>query len=132
MKMRKVLVAISTAILVVILALAFAGCDNSGKIKKAYEKAGYEVTVVKADKDSEVYKLLDEEQRKDIGKYSIITCKKDLLNSAIIVKYPSESVMKDILGEEIYNKAVEAGLVNGSFYLSLPVGTDVIEIFKNA
>ena len=133
--MKKFLAAISTALLIVVLALTMAGCDNSGKIQRAFEKAGYEVTVTKAEDNKDLQNLLDEEQKKDINSYAIISCveKEGLIKqSALIFKFPSADTIKEVLGEDGYNKAVESGLVNGNCYLFLPLGTDVVDIFKNA
>lgn len=128
--MKKVLTAISMVLLVVVLAMTMTGCDKSGKIKKAFEKEGYEVTVVNSKDSTVLSELLTEDQKEDIDKYEVIVCKK-LLSSATIIKFPSANDLKEVLGEDAYNKAVEAGLVNGNCYLALPLG-NVVDIFKNA
>lgn len=129
--MKKFLAALSTALLIVVLALTLSGCDNSGKIQKAFEKEGYEVTVTKADEDSTLLSMLDDEQKKDISQYSIITCKKGL-HVASIIKFPSANTIKESVGESDYDKLVESGFVNGNCYLVFTIDTEVIGIFKNA
>lgn len=77
---------------------------------------------------------LTEEQKKDLDKYAIIVCKKTT-ESATIIKFPSAGAIKEVLGEDGYDKAVESGLINGNCYLLLPLGLNIpkiIDIFKNA
>lgn len=139
--MKKYLKTLSIAMLVAVCAIvvAFAGCsDKAGSIKKAFEKDGYTVTEVKAE-DSDVLKgLLSEEEQKDISKYSVIQCsKKDGLSSAsaTVIVFPSADKIKEVLGSDIYDSAVESGYVNGNCYLVLPVSLSpdkIVKIFKNA
>lgn len=136
--MKKFIRCISVALLAVLCALAFAGCDKAGSIQKAFEKEGYTVTQTRAEDNDTIKAWLKEEQKEDIGKYGVLTCtKKDGLSSAVVVIYicPSADDVKEALGESAYDAAVEKGIVNGNCYMVLPVGLDVskiIEIFKNA
>lgn len=135
--MKKFLTAMATILAVVVMALTLAGCsDKSGSIKKAFEKEGFEVSAVKAE-DSELLKeILTDEQEKDIDKYEVFSClkKNGLLDtqSATIIKFPSKDEIIKAIGQEKYDKAVESGLINGNCYLLLPLGKDVVNIFKNA
>lgn len=139
--MKKYLKVLTVAMIVAVcaIAVAFAGCgDKAGSIKKAFEKEGYEVTEVKAEDSSVLKDLLNDEQEEEISKYSVIQCtKKDGLSSAsaTIIKFPSVDTIKEVLGEDGYNKAVETGYINGNCYLVLPVSLSpekIVEIFKNA
>ena len=139
--MRKYLKILSVAMLVAVcaIALAFAGCsDKAGSVKKAFEKEGYTVTEVKAE-DSDILKsLLSEEEQEEISKYSVIQCsKKDGLSSAsvTVVVFPSADKIKEVLGDDQYDKAVESGFINVNCYLVLPLSLSpdkIVEIFKNA
>ncbi|MCI8369867.1 MAG: hypothetical protein HFE41_01650 [Clostridia bacterium] len=132
--MKKFITVLSCALLVVLLALTMAGCDASGGIKRAYEKAGYTVEVTSSKGNEWLESNLTEEQKKDLDKYAIIVCKKTT-ESATIIKFPSAGAIKEVLGEDGYDKAVESGLINGNCYLLLPLGLNIpkiIDIFKNA
>lgn len=133
--MKKFITAICTALLVVVLAFTLTGCDKSGKIKKAFEKEGYTVTVIKASDSKVLTDLLSEEDMKEIDEYEVFNCSKSAgLSSGIvtIIKFPSDDKLKEVLGEEAYNKAEEKGYVNGNCYLAVPLGADVVKIFKDA
>lgn len=78
--------------------------------------------------------ILPKNRKKDLDKYAIIVCKKTT-ESATIIKFPSAGAIKEALGEDGYDKAVESGLINGNCYLLLPLGLNIpkiIDIFKNA
>ncbi|MGN0813640.1 MAG: hypothetical protein ACI4MH_00220 [Candidatus Coproplasma sp.] len=140
--MKKFLKLLSSALLVVVLAFAFTGCDKSGSIKKAFENEGYTVTVVDAE-NSGVASLLSgsltKEQQEDLAKYEIIYCNKSLA-TAVIIKCGSESDLKDFLTVEdsegnkdtsAYDKAKENGTINGNCYI-ITLSSAAKEIFKNA
>ena len=129
--MKKVLISLSTALLVVILALTMAGCDKSGSIQKAYENEGYTVTVIDA-KDSDALKtLLGEDAKDEIDKYAVYVCSKGLITVSY-VKFPSADTIKEVLGEDGYKKATESGFVNGNCYLLVPSLAGANDIFINA
>ena len=73
--MKKVLVFLLASLL--LLSLVSCG-DKSGSIKKAFEKADYEVASLSSDDEDAkgVIALLglNEEQKEDIAKYEIILC----------------------------------------------------------
>jgi hypothetical protein len=129
--MKKFLKVLSVALLVVVLAFAFAGCDKSGSIKKAFENEGYTVTTAKAEDSTVLKSILTEEQQKNIEDYEVIVCAKGL-QSATIIKFPSSSDIKEALGDDGYAKAEDSGYVNGNCYLAVPLSTDATKIFKNA
>ncbi|MDE6504716.1 MAG: hypothetical protein K2L42_02465 [Clostridia bacterium] len=129
--MKKVLVSISAALLVVLLALTMAGCDKSGNIQKAYENEGYTVTRIDAQESTALKTLLGEEAKDELDKYAVFVCTKGL-QSVTFVKFPSADTIKEILGEDGYDKAVKSGFVNGNCYLLIPGLPGVNDIFKNA
>ncbi|MDE7163182.1 MAG: hypothetical protein K2O44_03780 [Clostridia bacterium] len=130
--MKKFLTAMATVLAVVVMAFTLAACsDASGSIKKAFEKEGYTVTAIKAEDSKALMSLLDDEQKKDASKYEVFTCTKSL-QSATVVKFPSKNDIIDVIGQDAYDKAVDGGLINKNCYLLVPLGVDVINIFKNA
>lgn len=140
--MKKLLKVLSAAILVVVLAFAFAGCDKSGSVKKAFENEGYTVSVVDAENSgvaSLISGSLTKEQQEELAKYEIIYCSK-ALNVAVVIKCGSEGELKDFLTTEdsegkkdtsAYDKAKENGYINGNCYL-ITLSSAAKEIFKNA
>lgn len=137
--MKKFLTALTAILAVVVMAFALAACsgDKSGSIKKAFEKDGYEITVIKPE-DSDLLKgMLSEEQQKDLSKYEVFTCvKKNTLglpvHSATVFKFPSKDDIIEAAGQEEYDEAVNSGLINGNCALYFTIDKDVINIFKNA
>lgn len=140
--MKKLVKIFSVALLVVVLAVAFAGCDKSGSIKKAFESEGYTVTTVDAD-NSGISTLLgsalDDEQKELLEKYELLLCSKTL-PVAIVVKFSSAKEIKDFLTVEdsdgnkdtsVYDETKDAGYINGNCYL-ITLSKDALEIFKNA
>jgi len=121
--MKKVLVFLLASLL--LLSLVSCG-DKSGSIKKAFEKADYEVASLSGDDEDAkgVIALLglNEEQKEDIAKYEIILCNEKeeastagglggfleniggaidgALPDAVIIKFPSASDLKDFLTVE--------------------------------
>jgi hypothetical protein len=119
--MKRILVFLTAALL--ILSLASCSGDKAGSIKKAFEKADYEVTTLSGSDDKAKAVLamagLSEEQKKDVEKYEIIVCNKKTEQStqgglggfleniggaidgaipnAIIIKFPSADDLKDFL-----------------------------------
>lgn len=129
--MKKVIAAVCSALLVVVLAFALTGCDKSGSIERAFKNAGYEVTSVKAEESSDLLKLLNDEQKKEISKYKVIACKKDA-SVATVIKFPSEDTLKEVLGETVYTKMEETGFINGNCYLITLDLLKALDIFRNA
>mgnify|MGYP001087542507 CR=1 FL=1 len=125
--MKKILSAISLALITIVIALTFAGCDKSGNVKKAFENEGYTVTEMNAKESTALAGILSSDQKEKIDQYSVKG-----LQSATIVKFSSKDEIVDFLGEEGYNKAVEGGLVNGNCWLAIPVGIAVKDIFSKA
>ena len=129
--MKKFLKSLLIVLAVAVMAVMFAGCgDKSGAIKRAFEKAEYEVTVVNGADSEELKEWLSEEKIDEIGKYEVMTCTKSL-NVAVVFKFPSKDVIVENLGQEEYDKAVESGYVNGNCFL-ITLSSDAKEIFKNA
>lgn len=138
--MKKYLKGLSIAMLVLVsvCALAFAGCDKSGSIQKAFENEGYTVTSVdtKNEQVQAVFTLvgLTDDQKQEIGEYSALLCVNGV-NVAVVVKFPSEDKIKEFLSTEdstaAYDKAKENNLINGNCYL-LTVSSGAKTIFKNA
>lgn len=135
--MKKFLRGALIVIAVVVMAVMFAGCgDKSGAIKRAFEKEGYEVTVVNGADSETLKEWLSDEKVDEIGKYEVITCTKSdsilsALDTAIIFKCPSKDDVVENLGQDAYDKAVESGYVNGNCFL-FSLSNKSLEIFKNA
>jgi len=133
--MKKFLKALTAVLAVVVLAVALVGCsDKYGKIKKAYEDAGYTISeVVASEKESQLKDTLGEEQYNKIKDSKILFCNKSLVNLAFVVTFGSTDELKDFYGDEdAYNKAVESGYVNGNCVLLLGLTQGDRDIFKNA
>ena len=116
--MKKVLVFLMAALLV--LSLASCGGDKADSIKKAFEKANYDVASVSgSDKEAKALFAilgLSEEQEKELEKCELIVCNKKteqstqggllgiiggvvdgVIPDAIIIKFPSANALKDFL-----------------------------------
>lgn len=136
--MKKFFAAMATVLAVVVMAFTLAACsDASGNVKKAFEKEGFTVTAIKAEDSELLMDLLNDEQKKDVSKYEVIYLEKQgstiLGNqSATVIKFPSKDTIIESIGQDAYDKAVEGGLINKNCYLLLPLGKDVVNIFKNA
>ena len=135
--MKKFLRGALIVIAVVVMAVMFAGCgDKSGAIKRAFEKEGYEVTVVNGADSETLKEWLSDDKVDEIGKYEVITCTKSdsilsALDTAVIFKCPSKDDVVENLGQDAYDKAVESGYVNGNCFL-FSLSNKSREIFKNA
>lgn len=135
--MKKFLRGLMVVLTVIVLATCFAGCgDKSGAIKRAFEKEGYEVTVINGADSEQLKNWLAEDKVDEIGKYEVITCTKSdsilsALDTAVIFKCPSKDEVIENMGEDAYNKAVESGYVNGNCFL-FSLSKTSLEIFKNA
>ncbi len=136
--MKKFLCGLSMALLTIILAFTLAGCNTDGKIKKAFEKEGYTVTATTVEENKEatavLSALLTEDEMKDANKYGIIVVSKAIVNTGVIIQFPSSGKLKETLNkndDKAYDKAKEDGFVNGNCYL-VSISPDVIKIFKNA
>jgi hypothetical protein len=137
--MKKFLKGLSVALLVLVCVFAFAGCDTSSKIKKAYENEGYTVSSVDASDStvkSSLSAVLSDEQMEKLEKYEIIYCVK-ILNTAIIIKCPSSSDVKSFLTTDdgdtsAYDTAKDNGYVNGNCYLVFATTSATKDVFKNA
>ena len=115
--MKRVLVFLTAALL--ILSLASCG-DKADSIKKAFEKANYDVASVSgSDKEAKALFAilgLSEEQEKELEKCELIVCNKKaeqstqggllgiiggvvdgVIPDAIIIKFPSANALKDFL-----------------------------------
>ena len=135
--MKKIISKILAFLGALVLVFSLAGCDKSNAIKKAFEKADYNVEVVDENNDLvKVYlNLLDEEDREEAAEYEFIVVSSGFTKSGLIIKYPSTKDLKEALNTEDnpdgYKEAKEEGLVNGNCLLST-LSSDVKEIFKNA
>lgn len=144
--MKKVVSALFTAMLVIVLAFAVSGCSKADGVKKAFEDEGYTVSTVTV-KDSESAKSalsllgLTKEQINEAGEWEVISAAKLALTSpALILKFPSSGKVKEFLTVEkedgtkdtsIYDKAKESGKINGDCLLLVGEG-NAKEIFKKA
>lgn len=129
--MKKFLTVICTALVIAVLAITVAGCSQSGKIKTAFKEAGYEITEVSAKDCDDLTNLLKtDEQKAEIGKYQVFTCKQ-FERTATVIIFPSEKVMEEVLGESTYKNKLDGGYVNGDCYL-VKSCTDALYVFKNA
>ena len=137
--MKNIIKLVALSLVLVMSVLAFASCGGKeGSIKAAFEGEGYTVTTVKAEDLDTISKGMLESFLKELGEdvknYEIMTCTKGM-SIAIVLKFPSENDLKSALtvegNTEVYDEAVEEGLINGNCLL-LPLDEDVIDIFKNA
>ena len=144
--MKKVVSALFTAMLVIVLAFAVSGCSKADGVKKAFEDEGYNVSTVTV-KDSESAKSalsllgLTKEQINEAGEWEVISAAKLALTSpALILKFPSSGKVKEFLTVEkedgtkdtkLYDSQNEAGHVKGDCWLFAGVG-NAEEVFKNA
>ena len=138
MNITKRILVLLTA-LVLVFSLASCG-DKSGAIKKAFEKEEWTVKTVNAD-DTGVKTILEilltDEQIEKASEYEIILCTKNVINSAIVIKFPSAGDVKNFLTVEkdgkkdtsAYDKAKENGTINGNCLL-ITMSNDAKEIFK--
>lgn len=143
--MKKILTAICTTLVAVLLAFGIAGCSSADRVKKAYEDAGYTVKVATLKDNAEAKSALKligltDEQLADGENWEIITATKSVLDSALILKFPSSGDLKDAFTIEkddgtkdtsIYDNAVDKGNVNGECYYILGSGS-AKDVFKNA
>ena len=138
--MKNVLKKIVSVALICVMMLSLVSCDKSEALKKAFEKEGYEVTVV--DSTNPVINtiakvMLNDEQVEKLADYEMILCKKTL-DVAIIVKFPDSAELKSFLTVEnkdgtkdtaIYDELKEEGFINGNC-LCLNVSSDAESIFE--
>ncbi len=136
--MKKILVVLMAALMLV--SLVSCG-DKSGSIKKAFEKDEWTVKTVKAD-DTGVKALLEilltDEQMEEVDKYELILCNKNIVKTALIIKFPGSGDVKEFLTVEdkdgnkntkAYDDAKEKGWINGNCLL-LTLDSDAKELFK--
>ena len=140
--MKNVWKKIVSVALICVMMLSLVSCDKSEALKKAFEKEGYEVTVV--DSTNPVINtiakvMLNDEQVEKLADYEMILCKKTP-NVAIIVKFPNSAELKSFLTVEnkdgtkdtaIYDELNEEGFINGNC-LCLTVSSDAQAIFEKA
>ena len=144
--MKTVLKNVVLILTAVALLVSLASCDKSGSIKKAYEKADYEVAAYAGDSEegkkfAKIAGLTDEE-KEELADYELIIVNKKaddsktgldgiiadlgtLIPDAIIIKFPSAGDLKDFLITEdedgnkdtsAYDAAKEAAKINGNCY----------------
>jgi len=140
--MKTMMKRIAALSLAVLMLLALASCGNKASaVKKAFEKADYEVKTANAD-DSAVKPLLSavlsEDQMKEASKYEVMLCTKGL-NVAVILKFPAAGDVKELLTVEkdgkkdtsAYDDAKKNGTVNGNCMI-FTISSDAKDIFKKA
>ena len=128
MKRLTRLVVLTLALALILTALV--ACDESDSIKNDFTQAGYEVSVVsaKSDKAKAIFTLIgySEDDIDEIEEYALLVCYKGVVPSAMIVKYPSASELKDELCDEgsriYYDEQVDAGKVRGNCHLIYGIG----------
>ncbi len=140
--MKKFISALSTALLVVILALTLSACDKSGAIENNFKDNGYNVKIVNADNSlaKAVFDLcgLSNDQIEEINSYEILYCSKNL-SAAVVVKFPSSGKLKDFLTVEkdgkkddsAYTAKKDKGDINGNCLL-YTMNEGARDIFKKA
>ncbi len=142
--MKQILKRILIIATVAVMLFTFVSCgDKSGAVKTAFENEGYEVTSVKYDDlDKSIKGLVEsvlvEDQINAMKSFEIILCKKGVA-SALVIKCGSADDVKSFLtfekdGEQVtdlYDDAVDNGLINGNCYI-ITLVPRAIEIFKNA
>lgn len=140
--MKKVIIALCTAMLVAVLAFAMTGCSKAGSIVKAYENEGYTVSETKLTEESKTMLKsfgVDEEALNDAESWALYTATKGLAaKPSMFVKFPSASTLKDAFTSEdkdgnkdtaAYDKLVSDNRIKGDcLYISLIMDS----IFKNA
>ena len=141
--MKKVFSGIVCMALVLCMIFTLASCgDKAESIKKAFEEKGYKVETVDTNNDTAkgIMKIfLSDDQIEKVGEYELILCTNGIVNTAIIIKFPAESDVKDFLtvekdGEKntsAYDAAKENGTLNGNC-LIFTVSSEAKEIFKKA
>lgn len=145
--MKKVLL----VMMILVLALSFVACGGSsyGKIKEAFEKEGYSES---ADLESAMTSLKEALEEEEFSINVHYLYKVAAGGGAFIIEFNSTDDMKKAMAEntefktqveglvtsdeakELYDEAVDAGIVNGNC-LCIPFGlapNTYIEIFKNA
>lgn len=154
--MKKYLTLICAALLVLMLALTFAGCNKEGDVKAAFKKAGYEVTYVNPEDCDDITSLIstyitnatagDESkqitQEEVIKKLKVYTCTNQNRKAAF-VKFSKAKDVELALGENVYNTKKTGGYVNENCYLLTSckikgvsfvssINYDALYIFQNA
>ncbi len=131
-KLKKLALVLTSALLVMVMAIGLVACGKSNSIKKAFEKEGYTVTTVNKDSNEltkSIFEGASEENKKILEKSELISVSKGL-NAGVIIKFPSTKDLKEYAGDN-YDKSVESGLVNGECVL-VSLSPEVVKIFKNA
>ena len=140
--MKIMLKKIALIALAALMVVSLVSCDKSNAVKKAFEKAEYNVSTV--DSENALIKglltaALNEDQMKELSKYELILAQKGL-SVALIVKFPGAGDLKSFLTVEdkdgkkdtsAYDKAKEDGYINGNCWL-LTLSSDAKDIFKKA
>ncbi len=119
-----------------------ASCDKSGSIKKAYENAGYTVSIVDWEQvfaPSLAAGTITLEHLKNFEKYEFFKVSKDYI-VVYIVKFPSSGELKKFFTDEKntsrFDNAIENGNINGNCWLVPNSSNDPFneakDIFKNA
>lgn len=141
--MKKFIAGLSMALLTIVLAFTLTGCSKAGNIQKAYEKEGYTVESHSASQEDLKNAGFSDEDAKDASSYSIYVVYDKATGKIPVgtyMKFPSAGKIKDNLSTtkddgskdtSVYDKAVEAGAINGDCWLILGVG-EIANIFKNA
>lgn len=139
--MKNALKKILVVLMATMLVLSLASCDKSKSIKKDFEDAGYTVSTVDTNNDTAkgiLKLLLSDEQIEKVGEYELILCTNGILNTAIIIKFPSSGELKDFLTTEdsdgkkdtsAYDKAKEDGKINGNCLL-ITSSSDAKDVFN--
>ena len=134
-KLSKIAITLMVALSVV---FAFTACNSSKNIVKGYQLAGYTVSNLKVQEDSEIYPELEqlfgaETARSYIGYplYHAQCPSTNIVMSAMIVEFPSASKLKEALSNN-YDKYLKDGKINGNCLLmSNWIGKDTKQIFNN-
>ena len=96
---------LTLASLLLVFCFLFTGCNQYGKIKKAYEDAGYTESTKIEEYQDNIDNILAEEDKENIAAMHLFT--KDYINIAIIVEFKTTQD----LTEAIENSATLKGMI---------------------
>lgn len=128
--MKKFVRTLCIALLLMTFAFSLTGCSKANAVKRKFEDEGYSVTIARGeDAASTLSQILSEEQQENISEYEVYTFVKQIVNSAVVIVFPSKNDLKETLSKN-YDSLVEAGKINGNLYAFMAT-EDALKIFKS-